>query len=95
MIKQIVMSATYRQASRHRPELADTDPQNHLLARQNRLRVEGEILRDITLEVAGLLSNKVGGPSVYPPLPPGIASTSLITRRNLATQSTIPDNARR
>jgi len=76
IIKRIVTSATYRQASRHRAELVDLDPQNLLLARQNRLRVEGEIVRDISLDVAGLLSHKVGGPSVYPPLPPGIAELS-------------------
>lgn len=76
LIKRIVMSATYRQASRHRPELSEIDPQNLLLARQNRLRVEGEIVRDISLDVAGVLSRKIGGPSVYPPLPPGIAELS-------------------
>ena len=76
LIKRIVLSATYRQSSRHRRELNDIDPQNRLLARQNRLRVEGEIVRDISLDAAGLLSRKVGGPSVYPPLPPGIAELS-------------------
>jgi hypothetical protein len=76
LIKRIVMSATYRQSSRHRPELIEIDPQNLLLARQNRLRVEGEIVRDISLDAAGLLSRKVGGPSVYPPLPAGIAELS-------------------
>ncbi len=76
LIKRIVMSATYRQSSQHRPELQDRDPQNFWLARQNRLRVEGEIVRDINLEVAGLLSQKIGGPSVFPPLPPGIAELS-------------------
>ncbi|MFO1045083.1 MAG: PSD1 and planctomycete cytochrome C domain-containing protein [Planctomycetaceae bacterium] len=76
LIKRIVMSATYRQSSQHREELRDVDPQNQWLARQNRLRVEGEIVRDISLEVAGLLSTKIGGPSVFPPLPPGIAELS-------------------
>ena len=76
LIKRIVMSATYRQSSRHRRELADVDPQNRLLARQNRLRVEGEIVRDISLDAAGLLSRKVGGPSVFPLLPAGIAELS-------------------
>jgi len=76
LIKRIVQSATYRQSSRHRRELQEVDPQNRLLARQNRLRVEGEIVRDISLDAAGLLSRKVGGPSVYPPLPPGIAELS-------------------
>ncbi len=76
LIKRIVMSATYRQSSRHRPELQEIDPTNTLLARQNRVRVEGEIVRDISLDAAGLLSRKIGGPSVYPPLPPGIAELS-------------------
>ncbi len=76
LIKTIVMSATYRQSSEYRNELMETDPQNRLLARQNRMRVEGEIVRDISLDVAGLLARKVGGPSVYPLLPPGIAELS-------------------
>src|SRR6185437_3611092 len=76
LIKRIVMSATYRQASRHRAELIEADPQNLWLARQNRLRAEGEIVRDISLDAAGLLSRKIGGPSVFPPLPPGIAELS-------------------
>jgi len=76
LIKRIVMSATYRQSSRHRPELHDSDPQNIWLSRQNRLRVEGEIVGDVNLQVAGLMSKKVGGPSVFPPLPPGIAELS-------------------
>jgi hypothetical protein len=76
LIKLIVMSATYRQSSRHRPELEEIDPRNALLARQNRLRVEAEIVRDLNLDVAGLLSKKIGGPSVYPALPPGITDLS-------------------
>ncbi len=76
LIRRIVMSATYRQSSRHRPELEELDPTNTLLARQNRVRVEGEIVRDISLDAAGLLSRKIGGPSVFPPLPPGIAELS-------------------
>ena len=76
MIRLITQSATYRQASVHRPELARTDPNNHLLHRQNRFRVEAEIIRDITLGASGQLSRKVGGESVYPPLPPGVAQLS-------------------
>ncbi len=76
LIKRIVLSATYRQSSRRREELSELDPQNLLLARQNRLRVEGEIVRDISLDVSGLLSRKIGGPSVYPALPSGIAELS-------------------
>jgi len=71
-----VSSATYRQASAHREELRDIDPTNQLLARQNRFRVEAEIIRDLCLSVSGLLSDKVGGPSVFPPLPAGVAHLS-------------------
>jgi hypothetical protein len=67
LIRYIVMSATYRQSSNHREELASRDPKNRLLARQNRFRVEAEIVRDLHLDAAGLLSRKVGGPSVFPP----------------------------
>jgi hypothetical protein len=74
LIRTIVGSAAYRRSSRHRPELADKDPQNFLLYRQNRFRVEGEIVRDLTLSVSGLLSSKVGGPSVFPPMPADIAA---------------------
>ena len=76
LIKTVVMSATYRQSSHHRPELNAVDPTNLLLARQNRIRVEAEVVRDLYLAVSGLLSEKVGGPSVFPPLPPGVAALS-------------------
>ena len=76
LIRQIVLSKTYKQSSAVRRELADIDPLNRLLSRQNRLRVEAEIVRDLHLAVAGLLSKKVGGPSVFPPMPPEIASLS-------------------
>ncbi|MEZ6044661.1 MAG: DUF1553 domain-containing protein [Planctomycetaceae bacterium] len=75
-IKTIVMSATYRQASIHRAEFDEIDPLNKLLHRQNRLRVEAEIVRDLSLQASGLLSKKVGGPSVFPSLPPDIAALS-------------------
>jgi mono/diheme cytochrome c family protein len=73
LIRLIVTSATYRQSSRHRPELAATDPNNAILARQNRFRVEAEIVRDLTLAASGLLNPKIGGPSFQPPLPAGLA----------------------
>jgi hypothetical protein len=69
MIRAIVMSATYRQTSRRRLELEERDPENRLLARQNRFRVEGEIVRDLALAASGGLSRKIGGPSVFPPFP--------------------------
>lgn len=65
----IVTSATYRQSSRVTPGLLERDPYNRLLARGPRMRVEGEIVRDIALAASGLLNPVVGGPSVYPPLP--------------------------
>jgi hypothetical protein len=68
----IVGSATYRQSSHVRPELADVDPSNRLLARQARLRLEAEAIRDCALAVSGLLVRKVGGPSVFPYQPEGI-----------------------
>jgi len=76
LIKSIVMSATYRQASTHRDSLRERDPTNRLLARQNRVRVSAEVVRDLNLAVSGLLCRKVGGPSVFPPLPPGVAELS-------------------
>jgi hypothetical protein len=63
------MSAAYRQASRMTPELLEKDPDNRLLARGPRFRVDAEIVRDIALEASGLLNPEVGGPSVFPPAP--------------------------
>ncbi len=71
--KLIVTSATYRQSSKTRPELRERDPLNVLLARQNRMRLEAEIMRDSALACSGLLTRTVGGPSVRPPQPPGIS----------------------
>ena len=65
----IVTSSTYRQSSRVSDELYAKDPYNRLLARGPRFRVDAEIVRDIALAASGLLNNKVGGPSVYPPAP--------------------------
>lgn len=73
LIRFIVTSQTYQQSSRIRSDLTDIDPSNHLLARQNRFRVEAEIIRDVSLQAAGLLSRNVGGKSVFPPLPAIIA----------------------
>lgn len=68
----ILNSATYRQSSAHRPELSTIDPLNRLLARQARLRVDAEVVRDIGLAASGLLNETIGGRSVYPPQPEGI-----------------------
>jgi mono/diheme cytochrome c family protein len=65
----IVSSATYRQSSKVAPGLHAKDPFNRLLARGPRFRVEAEVVRDIALAASGLLNAKVGGRSVFPPLP--------------------------
>ncbi len=68
----IVTSATYRQSSDARMDLQHEDPLNRLLGRQNRLRVDAEIVRDLALSASGKLVPTVGGPSVYPPQPKGV-----------------------
>ena len=60
-------AATYRQASIVREELTALDPDNTLLGRQNRYRVEAEVIRDLALAASGLLDAKMGGPSIVPP----------------------------
>ncbi len=65
----IMTSAVYRQASNTRPELDEKDPRNRLLGRQNRLRLDAEIVRDVSLAASGLLTAKIGGPGVFPPQP--------------------------
>jgi len=71
--KLILTSATYRQSAATRSELKERDPYNSWLSRQNRLRVESEIVRDLALTASGLLASKIGGPSVRPPQPEGLA----------------------
>jgi hypothetical protein len=71
--RQIVTSATYRQSSRACPDLEIADPHNRLLARQARLRLEAEVIRDVALAASGLLDTRIGGPSVFPPQPAGIS----------------------
>jgi cytochrome c553 len=71
--KKIVMSATYRQSSDVRKELLLKDADNSMLARQSRLRLPAERIRDSALAASGLLNPEIGGRSVRPPLPAGIA----------------------
>ena len=91
LIKQIVLSATYRQASATRPEVT-SDVENTLLYRQNRVRVEAEIVADSYLAVGSLLSSKRGGPSVYPPIPAEIAD---ITYNGISWPTSTGDDAHR
>lgn len=68
----IVTSQTYRQSSIERPDLLERDRSNILLARQTRLRLDSEIIRDVCLSASDLLNNKLGGPPVFPPVPDGV-----------------------
>jgi hypothetical protein len=70
----LVTSATYRQSSHVTPERWAADPENRWLSWSPRRRLEAELIRDSVLRVAGLLSPKIGGPSVFPPQPPGITT---------------------
>ena len=76
----IATSAAYRQSSKARPELDEHDPYNRLLARQSRLRLDAEIIRDSALVASGLLNPAIGGPSVYPPIPEHAMSGTQIKR---------------
>jgi hypothetical protein len=89
----IATSATYRQSSAARPELDGRDPRNRLLARQTRLRLEAEVVRDAALTASGLLSRKVGGPSVFPPQPDGVDQFTQVKRKWVPSQG--PDRYRR
>jgi hypothetical protein len=71
MVRRIVTSSTYRQTSIPTRELLERDPDNRLLARQGRWRLDAEIVRDNALSLAGLLDPTVGGPSVKPYQPDG------------------------
>ena len=72
LLRTIVTSAVYRQASAVPPALAERDPYNRLLARGPRFRLDGETIRDSALEASGLLSRRMYGPSVFPAQPEGI-----------------------
>lgn len=78
--RQVVSSATYQQQSRLRRELASKDPRNLLLARQERFRLEAEIVRDAALSASGLLEDALGGPSVYPPQPDGVYAFTQVNK---------------
>ncbi|MBI3667402.1 MAG: DUF1553 domain-containing protein, partial [Acidobacteria bacterium] len=89
----IVTSAAYRRSSRRRPDLEEVDPYNRLLARQSRMRLEAEILRDSALTASGLLTPTIGGPSVYPPIPEGAMAVTQVKRE--WPTATGPDRYRR
>lgn len=72
LMKRIVLSATYQQASTADPTAFESDPENRLLARGSRFRMDSEMIRDQILATSGLLSPSMYGPSVKPPQPPGL-----------------------
>jgi Protein of unknown function (DUF1553) len=88
--KQLVMSATYRQAARATPEQIERDPKNRLLAHGPRFRMDGEMLRDTALATSGLLVEKIGGPSVKPYQPAGVWEAG--SHQNSDTKSYVQDH---
>jgi uncharacterized protein DUF1553/F5/8 type C domain-containing protein/uncharacterized protein DUF1549 len=86
LTKTIVMSATYRQSSRVTPEKLARDPANRLISRGPRVRLSAEQIRDQALAVSGLLSRKIGGPSVMPPQPDGVWQVVYSDDRWIASQ---------
>jgi hypothetical protein len=86
MCKTIVMSSTYRQSSNVDPVKLEADPRNRLLGRGPRFRLPAETVRDQALAAAGLLSQKMFGPPVMPPQPPGVWKT-IYNARNWQTSA--------
>jgi hypothetical protein len=93
-LKSMVMSRTYRQSSKVTPEKLARDPKVRLLSRYPRRRLDAEGIRDQALLVSGLLSPKLGGPSVYPPQPDGLWKAAFNGERSYPT-STGEDRYRR
>ncbi len=95
LLKLIVTSGTYRQTSRVLPEHLEKDARNRLLAHYPRRRLEAEMVRDQALALAGLLSPKLGGPSVYPPQPDGLWRVAFNGGENAYKTSAGEDRYRR
>ncbi len=91
-LRRMVLSATYRQSSTRRDDLEGRDPENRWLARQSRIRLEGEVVRDSALLASGRLSRKFGGPPVFPPMP---AFDSVLAAKKEWPESTGEDRFRR
>ena len=98
LVKRIVLSAVYRQDSAASPELVARDPENRLLARGPRFRLPAEIIRDQALHISGLLTEQLGGPSVYPYQPAGLYKGIVVAADypgTVYTESQGPDLYRR
>ena len=73
MHRMMMLSSAYQQSSAYQAQAAEVDPDDRLVWRFNRRRLEGEVIRDSMLFTGGELNMKMGGPGVYPPLPPGVS----------------------
>jgi Protein of unknown function (DUF1553)/Protein of unknown function (DUF1549)/Planctomycete cytochrome C/F5/8 type C domain len=95
MLKLIVTSATYRQSSKVTPEMLERDGRNRFLSHAQRRRLDAEAVRDQALMLSGLLSHKLGGPSVYPPQPDGLWKVAFNGGQNAYPTSKGEDRYRR
>jgi hypothetical protein len=93
LIRSLVLSNTYQQRSNLTPEMIAKDPRNRLLARGPRFRLSAEMVRDQALASSGLLTRRIGGPSVMPPQPAGVWRT--VYSGNQWRNATGPDRYRR
>ena len=93
LLREIVLSATYRQDARTTPALLEKDPRNRLLARGPRQRLTAEMVRDQALAASGLLTPTLGGPPVMPPQPDGV--WKVVYSKEVWTDATGPDRHRR
>jgi hypothetical protein len=84
LVKQILMSATYRQSAEENKEKISIDPENIYYSHAPRMRVPAEMVRDIVLESSGLLNKTIGGPSIQPYQPPGLWELATSGRGQLA-----------
>jgi len=91
--RTIVHTRAYRRDSANRADLTAKDPDNRLLARQTRLRLDAELVRDSALVASGILTQKIGGPPVFPPIPDGVMSLGQVKR--VWSTSKGPDRTRR
>ncbi|MDP7206891.1 MAG: DUF1553 domain-containing protein, partial [Pirellulaceae bacterium] len=92
LVRLIVLSATYQQASRVSPERRLADPGNRLWSRAPRLRLDAEVIRDQALAIGGLLDVRIGGMSVYPYHPPGLWREVSFNPRDFTAQVYLPSS---
>ena len=94
LIRTILTSTTYQQSSDETSELLERDPANRLLARGPRFRADSEVVRDIALTVSGLITQKIGGPGIIPPVPQNVLDYNY-TYPGYWTPATGPERYRR